>query len=215
MRWTVLAVTVGGLAANAQVPRNGGERMQDRQEVRQDHQEVRQDRHQARDDRMDLEELRNLEERYSSARSRNNMPALRLMDNEWLAMLDAEIRESQRELHQDRREVHRDNREIRSDYRQAGYPNDRRETRDDFRDRRDDVKDARRERWNLERLLGIRDEVSRLRGRIDPMSLNRKSQLFQELLAMGRAELRQDHHEMREDHREMREDRREMRDDRR
>ena len=120
-----------------------------------------------------------------------------------------EEREARLEVMEARGELQRARAEAAAERREGEW--DRHDLRDDRRDLRDDRRDLRDDRRDARRIAAIRDDFSRLQGRMDGRSLDRKRALLVELNQLARAELHEDRRELGEDRRELREDRREMR----
>lgn len=213
--WGGAILLVCGVAA-AQPARNRAERQKDRREIATDNRE-------RRDDIRDARRLQMLLAAFDQARAAANNAQLGQVDQQLLALLDAEQRESAGELRRDNAEIRRDNREIGSDKREvrrdapgtAQKADDRRDLRDDRRDRRDDVRDRNVEAAGMARRAAIGNEYRALVGKYDPPAVGKKRALIVELSQMASVEIRQDNRELREDRRELREDRRETREDRR
>ena len=206
-------------AANAQPARNNLERANDRRELRQNTRE-------AHDDRADKARVSAVIAQFDAARAVNDVSALASIDAQVSHLLALEQRETGAELRRDVAEVRQGQRELASDRREivgnnvhragpAVRADDRRDLRDDRRDLHDDRRDAAREAGKAGRLSALASDWASLRGRADPLSLDRKRAILSELNGFARQELAENRQEAREDRRELREDRRETREDRR
>ena len=194
-------------AAGAQLARDHAERAQDRRELGQDRRELARDRH-------DLRWMQELLARFDGARARRDLRALRAIEQDVSRTLAHEEREARLEVMNARGEVQRARGEAAVEQREERWERDgRRDVRDDRRDLRDDRRDLRDDRRDARRVAAIRSDFSRLQGRMDRRSLERKRAMLVELNVMAKAELREDRRELGEDRRELREDRRETRED--
>ena len=173
-----------------------------------DARELRTDRREMRDDLADARRLQVLLDRFDAARAKPDPAALAVIDGEMVTLARRETREDAVEVGKDVRELRRDRREIRHDVREG------KDARDDRHDRRDDRRDLAVEAANHAKRKVIAQRLIALAGKQDVPSLDAKRGALVELIAMARAEIRQDVVEKREDRRERREDRRERREDR-
>ena len=189
-RLVLLSLCMAGLSF-AQVRRAG--------ETARDVRALNVDRQEKRDDARDANRWLAVSNRFDAARAANNFALLGALDSEIRALLAQELREGQAELARDRAEVRQDNRELRRD-RVVGPV-----ARDDRRDRRDDVRDVKVEANSRQRIAAIDAQFAGLAGRFDPMSLQQRRALLNEVMALSRQELRQDNREQHEDRRELRE----------
>lgn len=214
-----LILAAGASVACAQAGRNAVERRQDRRQLRQD-------RLKQADDTRGLIRIRRVKADYDAARRSGDRSALAGVDRRVLLYLKGEIGESNLESLQAAAEVRRDKVELGSDRREIrrnralGAPprvraDDHRDLRDDRRDLRDDRRDLAREMRTRRRLFEIRREWKSLEGKFDARSLERRDQLFAEILTLAGVERVENRKEIRENKRELREDRRETREDRR
>ncbi len=205
--------------AAAQAVRNQAERVQDRQQLRQDKQATL-------DDTGDLALLERLLNRFDTASEKQDQAALKTIDATLLAALEQELHESQHEVQLAEKEVRQGKREIRSDRREQRKnrkkgasrrvkADDRRDLRDDKRDLRDDERDLDREQARRETVQEIERSYSKLLGKYDAKSLQKKRALIVRLLGDARSEIIENVAETKEDRAELREDRREAREDRR
>ncbi|GAB4227601.1 MAG: hypothetical protein Kow0062_29160 [Acidobacteriota bacterium] len=138
--------------------------------------------------------------------------ALASRDAARLAAIDHEIElwlrgaygEALVEARRDRAELRRSRREVRRTRRREG-PGP--ETRDEIRDRNDDRRDLRREQVRNIAFVDIAEELLELQGRTSRRSIQRRIRLVDRLIALERADQRENRREAREDRRERREDR--------
>ena len=162
----------------------------------------------------DLRWMQELLARFDGARARRDLRALRAIEQDVSRTLAHEEREARLEVMNARGEVQRARGEAAVEQREERWERDGRgDVRDDRRDLRDDRRDLRDNRRDARRVAAIRSDFSRLQGRIDRRSLERKRAMLVELNVMAKAELREDRRELGEDRRELREDRRETRED--
>jgi hypothetical protein len=159
----------------------------------------RQDRRELADDRRDAMYVQQLLARFDDAAGRRDKRALRAVEADVARLLESERREARVEVASARAEVRDERRDVHDG---RGDP------RDDRRDLRDDRRDLRDDRRDLQRVKELDKEWSRLRGRIDRRSVERKRAVLVELARLTRAEVHEDGRELREDRREVREDRR-------
>jgi hypothetical protein len=186
---------------------------QDTRALRQDHRELQQDRRELRDDQRDAAHAATLMARYDAARRRQDNVALAALDSEALRQMAAELAEGRAELRRDAAEVAREGHEVHQSRRERGTESGPLVRADDRRDRRDDVRDARAKQEDGRHVGAIRSEYTALSGRMDAVSLDRKSALLADFLRRSRHELPTDAAERHEDRQERREDWRERRED--
>ena len=171
------------------------------------------------DDRHDLDRLRELVDRWTSARARGAKGAMKAADTEIAAWLRAEISESSAEVREAERELARSERELAQEQAQAHATHGpargaaQKEVNEDRQDVRDDTEDLAAARKDLERTRSIADELGRLQARFDhgiatERDFQRKAALLGQLEGLARQEIVRDNEEYAEDARERAEDRR-------
>lgn len=186
-----------------------------------DRQELREDGRETAADRWDLARLDALRGRYVAARAGGRGGLIAQLDQEVMAELRMEVRETKVETVDKRHELRAsvaerngERREVVRDIvrgRPAKAARDARDLGDDRRDVRDDQRDLAAEAASLERKRVIRDGYAGLVGRLDAASVNAKLGLIDRAIAEARLEVRHDVQERAEDRRELREDRRDQR----
>lgn len=170
-----------------------------------DERERRSNKREQRDDRRDVREIEELLARFDAAHASRDRAQLGRIDSLFWSMLEAELRESEREQWRRLREVEHERREVRRDRWDKRPLNEW----DDRQDLRDDRRDLRREVFTAEQVKHLMDDWRALWGRTDRTSFNRKRGVLSRYLGMARRELGEDRREAREDRHERREDRHE------
>jgi hypothetical protein len=150
-------------AAGAQLARDHAERAQDRRELGQDRHELARDRH-------DLRWMEELLARFDGARARRDRRALLAIEQDVSRTLAREEREARLEVMHARGELQRARGEAAAEQREERWERDGRDVPDDRRDLRDDRRDLRDDRRDARRVAAIRDDFSRLQGRMDRRS---------------------------------------------
>ncbi|RMF74533.1 MAG: hypothetical protein D6738_06070 [Acidobacteria bacterium] len=169
-----------------------------------DGREVVENIHERRDDAWDIARLHRIRGQLRAALASRDAARLAAIDHEIELWLRGAYGEALVEAHRDRAELRRSRREVRRTRRREG-PGP--ETRDEIRDRNDDRRDLRREQVRNIAFVDIAEELLEMQGRTSRRSIQRRIRLVDRLIALERADQRENRREAREDRRERREDR--------
>ncbi len=118
---------------------------------------------QVREERWDLRQLERMQDRYATARARNNHAALREVERELKQFLDRELREARADVREAKFDARRDTRRTRAELREESRA--------------------------LQRIRAIDREFDRLYRRFDRPSLAKKTELLRDLVKNARVEV--------------------------